>query len=104
MKRLSASLVSGKSLLESRIVFAVALGIAAGIALAPLPAEAAHASREVPVAQSVKAKGATVAAKDIEETGSIQARPADTSTCDRSRKRLFVKGEGWIVRRVTTCY
>ncbi|MEZ0171465.1 hypothetical protein [Microvirga sp. TS319] len=72
--------------------------------MAPLPAEAARASREAPVAQSVKAKGATVAAKDIEETGSLQTGSVDTSTCDRSRKRLFVKGEGWIVRRVTTCY
>ncbi|MCC0806056.1 hypothetical protein FPV16_07440 [Methylobacterium sp. W2] len=27
----------------------------------------------------------------------------DTLACTKSRKRLFVDGEGWIVRRVTTC-
>ena len=28
----------------------------------------------------------------------------DGKNCGQSRKRLFVEGEGWIVRRVTTCY
>ena len=27
----------------------------------------------------------------------------ETLACTKSRKRLFVDGEGWIVRRVTTC-
>lgn len=27
----------------------------------------------------------------------------DALACTKSRKRLFVDGEGWIVRRVTTC-
>ncbi|WP_335645539.1 hypothetical protein [Methylobacterium durans] len=27
----------------------------------------------------------------------------DTANCSRSRRRLWVEGEGWIVRRVTTC-
>ena len=38
------------------------------------------------------------------------ARPAaagdgedDAGTCSRLRRRLWVEGEGWIVRRVTTC-
>lgn len=27
----------------------------------------------------------------------------DGANCTKSRKRMFVDGEGWIVRRVTTC-
>ncbi|WP_342353999.1 hypothetical protein [Methylobacterium soli] len=27
----------------------------------------------------------------------------DTANCSRSRRRLWVEGEGWIVRRITTC-
>lgn len=27
----------------------------------------------------------------------------DTSNCSRARRRLWVEGEGWIVRRITTC-
>jgi hypothetical protein len=47
----------------------------------------------------------SLAAKDPETTSSIaQDQNDDGPTCDRSRKRLWVEGEGWIVRRVTTCY
>lgn len=27
----------------------------------------------------------------------------DTANCSRYRRRLWVEGEGWIVRRITTC-
>lgn len=27
----------------------------------------------------------------------------DSANCTKSRRRLWVDGEGWIVRRVTTC-
>ena len=27
----------------------------------------------------------------------------DAANCTKSRKRLWVDGEGWIVRRITTC-
>lgn len=104
MWRLSVSGEMRNSVLRGRIVFIASLGIAVGVALTSLPAQAAPAVSREASAQSVKAKGTAVAAKDVEETGSIQAEAADTSNCDRSRKRLFVEGEGWIVRRVTTCY
>ena len=104
MKRLSDLRSSCNSIFGGRIVFFVSLGLAAGIALASPPAEAARTPRETSVAKSLKSKGTAVAAKDVEETGSVQTDATDTSTCDRSRKRLFVEGEGWIVRRVTTCY
>ncbi|PVE21896.1 hypothetical protein DC522_24230 [Microvirga sp. KLBC 81] len=83
----------------------MALGLAAGLIAMPLPTEAAPAAPpERLAAKTLKQKATEVAAKDVAETGSIQTDAPDTSTCDRSRKRLFVEGEGWIVRKVTTCY
>lgn len=104
MERLSGSAERQKSASAGRIVFIASLGLAAGVAMTSLPAQAAHAPREVQATKALNAKGTTVAAKDVEETGSIETETADTSNCNRSRKRLFVEGEGWIVRRVTTCY
>ncbi|WP_210485552.1 hypothetical protein [Microvirga antarctica] len=41
----------------------------------------------------------------VQETpASVPAAVDDGKSCGQSRKRLFVEGEGWIVRRVTTCY
>jgi len=47
----------------------------------------------------------------VETTVTAQNTQADSNSeiddgknCGQSRKRLFVEGEGWIVRRVTTCY
>ncbi|HEU6441289.1 MAG TPA: hypothetical protein VFF38_02920 [Microvirga sp.] len=104
MTTLKGSRKSRISLRGGRAAFVASLAIAAGIAFAPMPAEAARAPREAPAAKALKSNGTAVAVKDVEETGSIETDAVDTSTCDRSRKRLFVEGEGWIVRRVTTCY
>lgn len=27
----------------------------------------------------------------------------DEASCSRARRRLWIEGEGWVVRRVTTC-
>ncbi|GJD97542.1 hypothetical protein OCOJLMKI_4774 [Methylobacterium iners] len=56
-------------------------------------ASAAPAVRATKVADAGQAVAATPAI-DNEDDG---------SNCTRSRKRLWVDGEGWIVRRVTTC-
>jgi len=56
------------------------------------------------VDQPVKEATTPVAAKDVETTSSIGTNGAGDPYCNVSRKRLFVEGEGWIVRRVTTCY
>ncbi len=55
------------------------------------------------VAKPVKENVTAIAAKDPETTSSIQ-QGSDSPNCSRSRQRFFVEGEGWIVRRVTTCY
>ncbi|AWN54511.1 hypothetical protein [Methylobacterium sp. 17Sr1-1] len=65
---------------------------------APLCASAAPAVDKAPKAGA----GAT---RDVAATASVTApaAEADDAQCSTSRKKLFVDGEGWIVRRVTTC-
>ena len=46
---------------------------------------------------SAKAPTAPAEAADVVET-------APEPGCSRARKKLWVEGEGWIVRRVTTCF
>ena len=105
MSGLSNSKRKLNSLFADRIIFVASLVFAAGLITVPLPTEEVHAAPlERLTAKTLKQKPTEVAAKDVEATGSIQAEAPDTSTCDRSRKRLFVEGEGWIVRKVTTCY
>jgi hypothetical protein len=105
MTSIKGSSAKRNSLFGGWACAAASLGIAAGLIFAPMPAEAAPAipaERSAP--KAMKEKATAVAVKDVEETGSIEADAFDDSTCSRSRKRLFVEGEGWIVRRVTTCY
>lgn len=42
----------------------------------------------------------------VAEAAQAQTAVADddsSATCNKSRKRLWIEGEGWVVRRVTTC-
>jgi len=104
MKSLRASVKKANSPFGGKVRLIGMVGIAAGLVFASLPAGAAQSVPPQRPSAKVEKRGTDVAAKDAEQTGSIQAGDVDISTCDRSRKRLFVKGEGWIVRRVTTCY
>lgn len=65
---------------------------------APLVASAAPAVDKAP-------KAASGPARDVAATASVTApaTEADDAQCSTSRKKLFVDGEGWIVRRVTIC-
>ncbi len=54
-----------------------------------------------PVAEAQMTQSAAV--KDAETTSSVEA-PSGDPGCQRPRKRLWVEGEGWVVRRVTVCY
>ncbi|MCF4125092.1 hypothetical protein [Methylobacterium sp. SyP6R] len=65
---------------------------------APLSASAAPAVDKAP-------KAASGTTRDVAATSSVAtpATEADDAQCSTSRKKLFVDGEGWIVRRVTTC-
>ena len=45
-----------------------------------------------------------MSAKEPEMTSSVGASAEAQPDCLRSRKRLWVEGEGWVVRRVATCF
>jgi hypothetical protein len=64
---------------------------------APLPAKV------VKSASSQMAEATGTAAEDPATTSSI-AESAFEPSCQRPRKRLWVEGEGWVIRRVTVCY
>ena len=60
-------------------------------------------SRDGKVAKVETKSPTAVAVKDPETT--VRSEPSRMVSAVRNRaKRLFVEGEGWIVRKVTTCY
>ena len=84
---------------------------AGGFVLSGLPADAAHRTSGDGLEPHQKGGSASArsdnrTADGLSFTASIQGRSGvgEPPNCDRSRRRLFVEGEGWIVRRVTTCY
>ncbi|WP_201831604.1 hypothetical protein [Microvirga zambiensis] len=102
MKVSEASVKKKNSLLGGGLKVLGVLAVAASFALASESAYAAHPGHEVAAKQ---VKGPTsVVAKDVETTSSIETNSAGDPSCSIARKRLFVEGEGWIVRRVATCY
>ena len=103
MKALGASARRKVSPLGGGLKVVAVLAVAIGFGLAAERTEAAHAGHGVEAKRDTQTV-ASVAAKDVETTSSIETKSANDIPCDISRKRLFVEGEGWIVRRVTTCY
>ena len=95
---------SGKTFPRFGSVKALAvLTVALGFGIAADQAQASHAGHGA-AAKPEKQAAAKVAATDVETTSSIEMKSPSDDACSISRKRLFVEGEGWIVRRVTTCY
>jgi len=45
----------------------------------------------------------SAAAPSIVPVAAVTESEDDATNCSRARRRLWVEGEGWIVRRVTTC-
>jgi hypothetical protein len=101
MKALGAS-VQSRILPQGILKILAVLSVFAGASLVGA-AEAAPASHSVAAKPSKQAVSA-VSARDVETTSSVQPTTGSDAHCDISRKRMFVEGEGWIVRRVTTCY
>ncbi len=79
-------------------------------------AEARAAKAEKPQAKRAEARAGARAAQagsaDVPEVSGLPNEPQytsavapaeETDNCVRQRRRLFVDGEGWIVRRVTIC-
>lgn len=78
------------------------LGVAAACLLASMvPGSAAP----LPVKAKIATVETTRASTPVEPstTGSAAKEQADDAGCFTARKKLWVDGEGWIVRRVTTC-
>ena len=85
----AAAIVSGIA-----VAFVIQLGLsvigASTLAAAPAPTKVAQTS-------TADASSAEV------EPAVADATSDDLSNCSRARRRLWVDGEGWIVRRITTC-
>jgi hypothetical protein len=79
---------------------ALLLSGAAWAAPVPFKATSAEAGRT----KSTATPAMTPVPREAEITGSIEKSSTPEANCTQSRRRLWIKGEGWIVRRVTTCY
>lgn len=53
-------------------------------------------------AQTVTTKVAAISEPQDHPALSVESTD-DMTNCSRARRRLWVDGEGWIVRRITTC-
>jgi len=96
----SRTLRAGTPLTLGRFFLGLAL-----VALLPVPSEASPAQPALQVRSGASAQGAklaTVKPGEPAQTSAIDDSSAQGS-CERSRKRFWVEGEGWIVRRVGTC-
>lgn len=68
---------------------------------AALTATAVVAAPAVPTERTVQATGSVTQAAAAQ---AVPTEAADPTGCNRARRRLWVEGEGWIVRRITTCH
>ena len=70
----------------------------------PVPAEAAGAPAVRAKTTTTTVAATPAADKEPETTGTVDKATTLEPNCAQARRRLWVEGEGWIVRRVTTCY
>lgn len=74
-----------------------AAGLAAASLLAlTVPVSAAPAASDRSIAKVAEASSVRPAAASAGEA-------EEDTNCSRTRRRLWIEGEGWIVRRITTC-
>ena len=87
------------------------LTLVAGLA-SLLTAPAALAAWSTRAGPAVEAPSASIHLAPERRTRTARVEPLagvvgdgdlDRPACERSRKRLFVEGEGWIVRRISLC-
>ena len=82
--------------------FATCAGLLLSFSIfAASPADAASSSVR---ATKVASKIATPPPSDAEDPQTTSSVAVEDDRCQRSRKRLWVENEGWVVRRVTTCF
>jgi hypothetical protein len=103
MKRYSGP---GAALACATLVLATLFLGGAASQAAPAKAKAVKAQAvkdKAPKAAFTGLQGAKPEGLDAATTASIGKDESDESNCFTARKKLWVDGEGWIVRRVTTC-
>jgi hypothetical protein len=71
--------------------------------------EPAHAAKmQLDSKTAAEKVSAVLAKKEPQPTASSSAVSSSDQVvppnCERSRKKLWVEDQGWVVRRVTTCY
>jgi hypothetical protein len=93
----AALMAAGCTVVLSWIILAGTPADAAGFSVRPTSAAAAMNAAPA-------SKGSGAGAKVPETTSSVSTSADLEPTCLRSRKRLWIDGEGWVVRRVTTCF
>ena len=91
--------------------FALLLGSTLLVAApaAAAPGERGRPAATAPAATGQAAKKLAVAEADAMTTSSMATSSLTKATdeepaCDRPRRRLWVEGEGWVVRRVSACH
>jgi hypothetical protein len=99
--------------IRGRVVTSKIVSRVAGFAACAVLVSLSHGSAEAAKGPEQARKGAPAAyastkaptaVNDPATTSSITAPPVNDASCQKSRKRLWVEGEGWLVRRVTTCF
>ena len=77
-----------------------------GSAVLFVPMTPAHAApQERSRAADIKMAGSKLAQAEPATTSAITKTVSDEQpACDRPRRRLWVEGEGWVVRRVSACH
>ena len=84
------------STLPRTIGAAAAATALAALALASIPQASAATRAEPPAAVDVKAPAAPGARTAVAEA-------EDATPCARPRRKLWIEGQGWVVRRVHAC-
>jgi hypothetical protein len=80
---------------STMLIRSTALGAASALLLLAglATGQAGPASNETKVAEAAPSQVHPVAAVERD----------DDASCSRARRRLWIEGEGWVVRRITTC-
>jgi hypothetical protein len=84
------------STLPRMIGAAAAATALASLALASIPQASAATRAEPAAAIAVKAPA-------VPGTRTAVAEAEDATTCARPRRKLWIEGQGWVVRRVHAC-
>lgn len=61
------------------------------------------AAQAAPAASQGSSEVSKLTPRAISAVAAMTEGDDDLTNCSRTRRRLWVDGEGWIVRRVTTC-